>query len=341
MDIIKRKVIHSDSTAQEAHEAIRPTDISFDAQQMKNEDEKNLYVLITQRTLIGFLPDSVEKHYIKEFLNRPAGKDYFLLRTVFKEVIDLGFKKILTSDDKDDIPSINISLPSEFDFDFSSRSKKQLIKNITKPPQHFTEATIIKEMKKKGIGRPSTYAMITETIKDRDYVSKKGDKLISTLAGQKVLDYLRKELNKYQDVKLTAEMESSLDSIAAGKLEKTSFLREFYSDLEKSLLNLDPNFSVLEKKTVEVSETKCPECGSDMHIREGKFGTFLGCSNYPECKKTIAVDKDGSIKVPPKPEPSTEEECPECGEKSLVKRTSKTGKEFYGCSKFPKCKGAK
>ena len=193
---------------------------------------------------------------------------------------------------------------------------------FTQPPPRYTEATLIKALEQKGIGRPSTYAPILSTIQERDYVNKAQGKFHPTELGLTVNRILTAHFPKIVDPGFTAQMEEQLDEIAQGKYQWIAALQEFYPPFQDML---DKAWTNLEKVNMtQASEETCPKCGRPMVIRVGRFGKFLACSGYPDCKTTMPyIVKTG---IP----------CPQCGG-DLVKRISKKKRVFYGCSKFPKC----
>ena len=197
--------------------------------------------------------------------------------------------------------------------------------HFTKPPPRFTEATLIKELEKNGIGRPSTYAPILSTIQERNYVEKNEEKrFLPTEIGILVNDLLVKHFPKIVDIKFTAKMEEDLDEIASGKIKWIKVMREFYNPFEKNLLKKEKE--VTKKDLTEKTEKKCPKCGAFLLIRLGKFGKFYACSSFPKCKYTE-----------PLPPTKIGVKCPKCKKGEIVERKTKKGKIFYGCNLFPKC----
>jgi DNA topoisomerase-1 len=196
---------------------------------------------------------------------------------------------------------------------------------FTQPPPRYTEATLIKALEQKGIGRPSTYAPILSTIQERDYVNKASGKFQPTELGVIVSKILAEHFPKIVDLGFTAQMEEQLDKIAQGKYEWLAALQEFYPPFQDTL---DKAWANLERiNLTQTSEETCPNCGRPMVIKVGRFGKFLACSGYPECKTTMAYAVKTGVA------------CPQCGGE-LVKKISKKKKVFYGCSNFPKCKFA-
>jgi len=198
--------------------------------------------------------------------------------------------------------------------------------HFTQPPSRYTEATLVKALEQKGIGRPSTYAPILSTIQDREYVTKTKGIFQPTELGFVVNDLLTQSFPELMNIEFTARMEEELDEIAHENKEWVNVVKNFYKPLEKDLENAHEQVERV-KLAEEITEEKCPKCGKPMAIKSGRFGKFLACTGYPECKST----KPYQIKTGAK--------CPECG-KELVQRMSKKRKRFYGCSGYPECKFA-
>jgi DNA topoisomerase I len=197
---------------------------------------------------------------------------------------------------------------------------------FTLPPPRYNEASLIKTLEEYGIGRPSTYAPIISTIQDRMYVEKNENKFSPTPLGIAVNDFLMEYFPEIFDYQFTAHMEDDLDEIANGKLEWVPVIREFYEPFNTKLNGVS---KIAERVTVEteVTDEICPQCGALLVVRIGRFGKFLSCSKFPECKFTKPYMKDAGFV------------CPECGASVVTKKTKK-GKMFYGCSGWPKCKYA-
>jgi DNA topoisomerase-1 len=197
--------------------------------------------------------------------------------------------------------------------------------HFTQPPPRYTEATLIKELEKNGIGRPSTYAPILATIQERNYAQKDEQKrFFPTEIGILVNDLLVKHFPEIIDISFTAKMEEDLDKIANGEKNYVLVLKEFYQPFKA---NLEKKYKEVSKEDlIEKTEKKCPKCGSKMVIRLGKFGKFYACSNFPKCKYTENL-KENNLKI----------KCPKCGQGEIVEKRTKKGKIFYGCSNWPKC----
>lgn len=195
--------------------------------------------------------------------------------------------------------------------------------HFTQPPARFSEASLVKTLEENGIGRPSTYAPILSTLLDRKYVQREKKTLIPTELGNIVNNILSEYFKQIVDVEFTAEMESKLDSVEEGKDNWRKVVDEFYHPLKKSIEVAEKEVA---KITIEdkVTDIKCDKCGRNMVIKHGRFGDFLACPGYPECKNTKPIVEELDV------------ECPKCGGKVLVKRSRK-GRKFYGCSNYPKC----
>ena len=216
--------------------------------------------------------------------------------------------------------------------DFSNYNSKVIVaeditkeQHFTKPLPRFTESSLIKELEALGIGRPSTYAKILETIKERNYVKVNDKKFYPTEIGITTTDKLQEFFSNIINVKYTANMENELDEIANNQMDYLKVLKEFYKEFEPLVKKA---FDEMEKKEAEETGEECPECGSPLVIRNGKYGPFVACSNYPECKY-IKPKEESEICA-----------CPKCGEGKIVEKRSKRGKIFYGCNNYPKCKTA-
>ena len=301
---------------QDAHEGIRPTDIRRTPESVKeylSADEYKLYNLIYKRALASLMAPSVSLSTTVLLDNN----DYEFKATGSVVKFD-GYLKIydLEEEEKDVLPKLNVGEV----LDSTDVEKKQ---HFTEPKPRFTEASLIKEMESLGIGRPSTYATIVTTIKDREYVKLDKKHFIPTELGFDTNDKLQEFFKDIINVKYTADMESDLDKIALGNLDHIKTLREFYNEFEPLV---DNAFKGMEKTKAKETGDVCPNCGSPMVLRKGRFGEFEACSNYPTCK--YIKPKEVVIKEIC--------DCPKCGGK-IIEKKSKRGKVFYGCNNYPKC----
>jgi len=200
----------------------------------------------------------------------------------------------------------------------------EAVQHFTEPPAYFTEATLVKELEDRGIGRPSTYSPIIQTILARDYIAKEGKKLMPTELGILTMDLLDQYFKQIIDVPFSAKMESELDAIGEHKADKTKVLSEFYKPFAAALEVADKEIPVVEMPVI-VTDVKCEKCGRMMVIKEGRHGKFLACPGFPECRNTKPLLNKIGVK------------CPQCGG-DIIERRSKTRRVFYGCSNYPNCK---
>ena len=305
---------------QDAHEAIRPTDIYRTPMSIKEyltPDEYKLYRLIYTRALCSLMKDAKVKATTVVLDNQ----DYKFKATGQILVFD-GYLKLY----KDYENSLDVLLPT-MDKDQTITSNEIVDEqHFTKPPARYTEAKLIKELEELGIGRPSTYATIMETIRQRDYVVMEEKRFKPTEMGIETTDRLQEYFSNIINVEYTANMEEDLDKVADGKEDEIKLLHTFYDEFEPLVKTA---FSSMEKKAPEETGEKCPECGNPLVVRKGKYGSFVACSNYPTCKY-IKKEEKQEVEVC---------DCPNCDGK-IIERKSKRGKVFYGCNHFPKCKTA-
>ena len=307
---------------QDAHEAIRPTSINRTPESVKtylSNDEYKLYKMIYKRALASLMKD-VKLEQTTVILDN---NDY-KFKTSGSVIVFDGYLKVY----KDYEDSEEKILPPLDTYKSNILVSNEIIKeqHFTKPKPRYTEAKLIKEMEELGIGRPSTYAKTMETIVERGYVKIEDKKFIPTEIGIEITDKLQEFFSNLINVKYTAKMESDLDKVAEGKLIWNNLLKEFYKQFEPMLNNA---FEKMEKKSAEETGELCPNCNSPLVIRNGKFGKFTACSNYPTCKYIKKEEKE-VVKIC---------KCKECGGTIIEKRTKK-GKIFYGCDNYPKCKFA-
>ena len=316
------KTAKKNDNVQDAHEAIRPTSITKTPESIKKylkPDEYKLYNLIYIRTLASLMADAKVEATSVDLENKG-----YIFRANGQICVFDGYLKVY----KDYEESEDIILPNIANY----KSKVivangvEKIQHFTEPKPRFTEAKLIAELEKLGIGRPSTYAKIISVLKERDYVSIKDKKFYPTEIGINVTDKLQEFFSGVINVNYTANMEKELEDIADNKLVWYQVLDKFYKDFEP-LLNTA--FKEMQKDLPEETGDMCPDCGKPLVIRKGKYGSFVACSNYPKCKYVKKEEKK-VIEVC---------DCPKCGHKIIEKKTKK-GKVFYGCDNFPKCKYA-
>ena len=325
----KPREYKSKKLAQEAHEAIRPTYIDYTPDQIKkylSKDQLKLYQLIWNRFIASQMAEAVFQVTTVEI---EANK--YLFRATASELLFDGFLKIYQ-----DVKEENGDEEEEFKLPgLKEKDPLNLLELIpkqhfTKPPPRFSEASLIKELEENGIGRPSTYAQIVSTIKQRKYVEMENRKLFPTELGKTVNQILVKNFPDIFEVQFTAKMEEELDKIEVGEEKWVDVLKDFYDPFQLSLDQVENDKGKIRKLTQEKTDEVCEKCGSPMIIRWGRNGRFLACSAYPQCKnaKPLSSDENNT--------PLTDEKCDLCGAPMLVK-TSRYGR-FLSCSKYPECK---
>ena len=310
--------------AQEAHEAIRPTSVRREPDIIKhylNRDQFRLYELIWKRMVASQMSPALLDTTSVDI----EAKDQmsYLLRATSSVIKFPGFT-ILYSEGKDDAQEERmVTLPP-----LVKGEKLQLLalipdQHFTQPPPRYTEATLVKALEERGIGRPSTYAPILSTIQERGYVEKADGRFHPLELGLVVSDLLSQHFPDIVDPKFTAQMEDGLDQIARGERQWVPFLQDFYQPFEKSLKMADERMEKV-KVVDEPTDETCEQCGRPMVIKLGRYGRFIACSGYPECKNTRPLVVKIGVK------------CPKCGG-DLVQRQTKKRRTFYGCANYPAC----
>ena len=313
--------------AQEAHEAIRPTNLKVHGEDVKSKkyghDAQTLYDLIWRKFVASQMVPSLYDETVIDVVAK--NKENYLLRASGQQIKFDGWRKVIPSKkDEDAAPE----LP-----DVSAGEDLKLIKvdsqqKFTEPPARFNEASLIKTLEKLGIGRPSTYAPIITTILFRNYVEKTEGKFFPTPVGVAVNDFLMKNFPDVFDYQFTAEMEDDLDKVADGKAEWTGSIKKFWSPFSKKLKSVGDH-SKRVKIEVQKLGKACPKCKKgELVVRIGRFGKFVSCSRFPECDFTEKyVEKVGM-------------KCPKCKKGDVIVKKTGKGKRFFGCSRFPDCKWA-
>ncbi|MFH0952483.1 MAG: type I DNA topoisomerase [Patescibacteria group bacterium] len=320
---LNRQYKSKSKNAQEAHEAIRSTDFTVKEAGI-NEDQKKLYRLIRQRSMASQMIDArLLKTKITANITNGDIPDFIVNGT---HILESGWLLADPSarNDEIDLPKAAANDPLTLD-KIDSQEKETL------PPPRYTEAGLVKELEKRGIGRPSTYASIIRTILARGYVAKVGRTLKPTDTGEVVSNFLKDNFNKYISDSFTADMEDKLDEIANGKLEYKKTLEDFYNPFSKDVKAKEdiPKITTLGDADDAI---KCPTCGGKMVIKLGRSGKFLSCEKFPECSGARTID--GKELAGPK---ETGEKCPDCTDGKQVEREGRFGK-FISCSNYPKCK---
>ena len=312
-------------SAQEAHEAVRPTKLAevhssqFTVQKDLTRDHFKLYDLIWRRAVASQAKEAI----IDTTKIGIISKNEYLFETQGSVIKFLGYLEILGDLGRRKEDKILPALKEGEELVLVEAIPSQ---HFTSPPPRYTEASLVKTMEKLGIGRPSTYAPTLTTIFSRQYVIKEEKKLAPAILGKTVNDFLVENFPKIIDIPFTAGMEDDLDKIAQGKKEWVPVIKEFYQPFEKQLEKVYQS-SAKVKLPVEKTKKRCPKCGAELVIRIGRYGKFLACSAFPECKYTAPFLEKTGLR------------CPECGGELVIKKTKK-GKQFYGCSHWPKCQFA-
>jgi len=309
----------NNDNVQDAHEAIRPTSINRTPESVKNflsNDEYKLYRMIYYRALASLMKDAKVEATTIVLNNNDYG-----FKTTGQILIFDGYLKVYS-----DYEDSNDKILPNLDKDKTVISNNiEYTMHTTKPPARYTESKLIKEMEELGIGRPSTYATTIGILSERGYVNIVEKKFVPTDVGFEITDKLQEGFASIINVKYTKEMEDDLDKIAEGNLVNTELLYRFYNDFEPKV---EEAFKTMEKKAPEETGELCPNCNSPLVIKQSRYGKFVACSNYPECKYIQANEKKETTEIM---------DCPNCDGK-IVERKTKRGKVFYGCSNYPKCK---
>ena len=319
----KPNIYKTRSSAQDAHEAIRPTDILRRPDAIKaslSRDQFKLYKLIYERFVSSQMTPAVYDTLSVDIDASTGARFHFNAQKLrfagFTAVYEEG------QDDAAEEASVN-NLPDLEEGMTAQAGEIQPDQHFTQPPPRYTEASLVRTLEEKGIGRPSTYAPTISTIISRGYVARENKRLIPTELGKIVNDMMCKNFPNIVDIAFTAGMEEELDEVEAGKAEWHGIIADFYGPFEKTLEEADKN---IEKVAIEdqVSDVPCEKCGAMMVYKMSRYGKFLACPNFPECRFTMALPKN--IGVP----------CPKCGGE-LLERISRKGRKFYGCEKYPEC----
>jgi DNA topoisomerase-1 len=321
--------------AQEAHEAIRPTDFSLDLSQIEKEHGKAavaLYELIWKRAMSSQMSNK-EVEVLKVFLKpKDLDKPEYIFTLGGERTLFDGFRKVLGNrKDSNDLQEIaRLKEGDELEkVEFVNEQK------FTQPPARYTEASLIKKLEELGIGRPSTYSSIISTIKGRGYVEFEAKAIFPTDIGRVVTNFLKGNFKRLVDYKYTAKVEDELDDIALGKKEYVPVIDKEYKSLMENIKKADKEVKKEDVVILGKSDEKCPECGGEMVVRIGRYGKFLSCARFPECKGMRDLNgQEDSLDYNKYFKP---EKCPKCGAKMVLKN-GKYGK-FWACEKYPECKG--
>lgn len=318
-----RRVFKTKKGAQDAHEAIRPTYVDLTPEKIKKSltpDQYKLYRVIWSRFVACQMENAVY-----DTVSVDVSADEYIFRATSSKIAFKGYTAVYADAAAESEDDGAKAIP-----DVSEGERLELIdkngeQHFTLPPARYTDGSLIKAMEEKGVGRPSTYAPTISTILDREYVVKEGKSLKPTPLGEVVNGLMVDRFNDIIDVEFTAHMEEQLDEVEAGKKDWKKTLADFYGPFEKELEDAEKALEGQRLKVPdEVTDIVCDKCGRNMVVKSGRFGKFLACPGYPECKNTMAiVEKTPGV-------------CPKCGGQ-ILKKKSKNGYWYYGCEKFPEC----
>ncbi|WP_145046287.1 type I DNA topoisomerase [Paenibacillus xylanexedens] len=310
------------ANAQDAHEAIRPTSILRDPDSIKSfmsRDQFRLYKLIWERFVASQMSSA-----ILDTLSVDIAVGDTIFRAAGSKVRFQGFMKVYVEGNDDGTTEEDRLLPPLKNGDVLEKQEIEPKQHFTQPPPRYTEARLVKTLEELGIGRPSTYAPTLETIQKRGYVAIEEKKFMPTELGELVIEQMEEFFPEILNVEFTANMEGDLDHVEEGSEDWVKVLAEFYESFEKRLEFAEEEMKEIEIED-EVSDEICEKCGKHLVYKLGRFGKFLACSGFPECRNTKPIIKDIGVT------------CPKCKEGHVVERRSKKGRVFYGCDKYPEC----
>ena len=307
--------------AQDAHEAIRPTDVTRTPESIKSSltrEQFMLYRLIYNRYVASQMSPAVYETLSAEITDKRIGLRFYGEHKTFA-----GFTTLYEEGTDEATDNVEMTLPALKEGQKITVSAVSTDQHFTQPPSRFTEASLVRTLEENGIGRPSTYAPTITTIISRGYISREKKRLFPTELGIMVTEMMEKYFSRIVDTEFTAIMEEKLDEVEEGKTDWKQILREFYPDFVSTLSVAEKEIEKVEVKD-DVSDVPCDKCGSMMVYKMGKFGRFLACPNFPECRNTMPILNyiDAS--------------CPVCG-KRLLEKTSRKNRKFYGCEGYPEC----
>ncbi|MEH7118386.1 type I DNA topoisomerase [Neobacillus vireti] len=310
------------TNAQDAHEAIRPTSIIRDPNSLKeflSRDQLRLYKLIWERFLASQMAQAVMDTMSVDLQNGNV-----IFRATGSKIKFPGFMKVYVEGTDDQVDGPNKMLPDLKEGDEVFKKDIDPKQHFTQPPPRYTEARLVKALEELGIGRPSTYAPTLDTIQKRGYVSLDNKRFVPTELGEIVHELMVEFFPEILDVEFTAKMEQGLDNVEEGKVRWVQVIDEFYRDFETHLKIAEQEMQSVEIKDEPAGED-CENCGSPMVFKMGRYGKFMACSNFPDCRNTKAIVKEIGVT------------CPTCKEGQIIERKSKKRRLFYGCTNYPSC----
>ncbi|WP_102271469.1 type I DNA topoisomerase [Cytobacillus massiliigabonensis] len=310
------------SNTQDAHEAIRPTSILKEPNSLKeylSRDQLRLYRLIWERFTASQMSAAIMDTMSVDLKNEEV-----LFRATGSKVKFPGFMKVYIEGTDDTSEEKDKMLPDLQEGDTILKKDIEPKQHFTQPPPRYTEARLVKTLEELGIGRPSTFAPTLDTIQKRGYVALDNKRFVPTELGEIVLELILEFFPDILDVEFTAKMEKDLDHIEEGKVNWVQIIDDFYGDFEKHLKIAEKEMQEVEIKDEPAGED-CEQCGNPMVFKMGRYGKFMACSNFPDCRNTKAIVKEVGVK------------CPSCKEGNIIERKSKKRRIFYGCDRFPEC----
>ncbi|MEW9108578.1 MAG: type I DNA topoisomerase [Cytobacillus gottheilii] len=319
---LDKKKEKKNANTQDAHEAIRPTSTLKEPSSMKDflsRDQLRLYRLIWERFVASQMAPAIMDTMSVDLNNGPV-----IFRATGSKVKFQGFMKVYVEGSDDQSEEKNNMLPNLQEGDEVLKKDIEPKQHFTQPPPRYTEARLVRTMEELGIGRPSTFAPTLDTIQKRGYVSLDNKRFIPTELGEIVLELILEFFPDILDVEFTAKMEQDLDYIEEGKVNWVKIIDDFYGDFEKHLEVAEKEMQSVEIKDEPAGED-CEMCGSPMVFKMGRYGKFMACSNFPDCRNTKPIVKEIGVK------------CPKCKEGNIIERKSKKKRIFYGCDRFPEC----
>jgi DNA topoisomerase-1 len=309
------------SASQDAHEAIRPTYVTMDPESVKDSltnEQFKLYKLIWERFTASQMASA-----LYDTVSADIGAGNYIFKANGSKVKFAGYMAVYIEGRDEESEDADVNIPDIKEGEKLDLKKLDPKQHFTQPPQRYTEATLVKVLEEKGIGRPSTYAPIITTILARGYVEKEKKFLLPTELGRIVNDLMKNYFKDIVDIQFTAQMEKKLDDVEEGSKKWVDLMKEFYSPFAHVLKEAEDQIGHIEIPD-EVTDIKCEKCGRNMVIKSGRFGKFLACPGFPECRNARPILEEAGVN------------CPKCGAKVLYKKTRK-GKKYIGCENNPNC----
>lgn len=310
------------SNAQDAHEAVRPTSTMKVPEKVKeflSRDQYRLYKLIWERFIASQMAPAIMDTMSVDLKNGDI-----TFRATGSKVKFPGFMKVYVEGSDDQVDEKDKFLPDLKEGDEVTKKEIEPKQHFTQPPPRYTEARLVRTLEELGIGRPSTYAPTLDTIQKRGYVSLDNKRFVPTELGEVIHELMIEFFPDILDLEFTAKMEQDLDNVEEGKVNWVNVIDEFYREFEKHLDVAEKEMQEIEIKDEPAGED-CEQCGSPMVFKMGRYGKFMACSNFPDCRNTKAIVKEIGVK------------CPKCEEGNIIERKSKKRRIFYGCDRFPEC----